>query len=186
MAGYAESNASFRHRALQIQLAESHVQALHDNDIRCFNHLAFAVNGQPGQLDSERFQNLVDMICPRGASIGVQAGLKQLAYEALTVAVAAIKQRIETPDDTTRKLPAQEKDMRLKTLCEKISGFEITGDYEPGHCVIDAFASMLEEGALRHFPLSRCVSRELELLSIKSDKQVVMLEGHQSRHGLMS
>ena len=179
MAGYAESNASFRHRALQIQLAEAHVQALHDNDIRCFNHLAFAVNGQPGQLDSERFQNLVDMVCPRGASIGVQAGLKQLAYEALTVAVAAIKQRIEAPDEAAKKLPAQEKDMRLRTLREKISGFEITGDYEPGHCVIDAFAAMLEEGALRHFPLSRCVSRELELLSIKSDKQVVTLEGHQ-------
>ena len=179
MAGYAESNASFKHRALQIQLAESHVQALYDNDIRCFNHLAFAVNGQPGQLDGDRFQNLVDMICPRGASIGVQAGLKQLAYEALTVAVAAIKQRVETPDEGTRKLPAQEKDMRLKTMREKISGFEITGDYEPGHCVIDAFATMLEEGALRHFPLSKCVSRELELLSIKSDKQVVLLEGHQ-------
>ena len=179
MAGNGESNASFRHRALQIQLAEAHVQALQDNDIRCFNHLAFAVNGQPGQLDGERFQNLVDMICPRGASIGVQAGLKQLAYEALTVAVAAIKQRIETPDEAAKKLPAQEKDMRLRTMKDKISGFEITGDYEPGHCVIDAFAAMLEEGALRHFPLSRCVSRELELLSIKTDKQVVLLEGHQ-------
>ena len=137
------------------------------------------MNGQPGQLDGERFQNLVDMICPRGASIGVQAGLKQLAYEALTVAVAAIKQRVEAPDETVRKLPAQEKDMRLKTMREKISGFEIVGDYEPAHCVIDAFAAMLEEGALRHFPLSRCVSRELELLSVKTDKQVVLLEGHQ-------
>ena len=179
MAGYAESNASFKHRAQQIQLSEGHVQALYDNDIRCFNHLAFSVNGQPGQLDNERFQNLVDMICPRGASIGVQAGLKQLAYETLTVSVAAIKQRVETPDDATRKLPAQEKDMRLKTMREKISGFEITGEYEPGHCVIDAFAAMLEEGALRHFPLSKCVSRELELMSIKSDKQVVLLEGQQ-------
>ena len=179
MAGYAESNASFKHRAQQIQLSEGHVQALYDNDIRCFNHMAFSVNGQPGQLDNERFQNLVDMICPRGASIGVQAGLKQLAYEALTVAVAAIKQRVETPDDATRKLPAQEKDMRLKTMREKISGFEISGEYEPGHCVIDAFAAMLEEGALRHFPLSKCVSRELELMSIKSDKQVVLLEGQQ-------
>ena len=179
MASYAESNASFKHRAQQIQLADDHIQAMYDNDIRCFNHLAFAVNGQPGQLDSDRFQSLVEMICPRGASIGVQAGLKQLAYEALTVAVAAIKQRVETPDDAIRKLPAQEKDMRLKTMRSKISGFEITGDYEPGHCVIDAFAGMLEEGALKHFPLSRCVSRELELLSVKTDKQVVLLEGQQ-------
>ena len=45
--------------------------------------------------------------------------------------------------------------------------------------VIDAFAGMLEEGALKHFPLSRCVSRELELLSVKTDKQVVLLEGQQ-------
>lgn len=50
---------------------------------------------------------------------------------------------------------------------------------------------MLEEGALRHFPLSRCVSRELELLSVKTDKQVVFLEGHQLQvkaktDGLMS
>ena len=177
MASYAESNASFKHRAQQIQLADDHIQAMYDNDIRCFNHLAFAVNGQPGQLDGERFQNLVDMICPRGASIGVQAGLKQLAYEALTVAVAAIKQRVEAPDETARKLPAQEKDMRLKTMREKISGFEIVCDYEPGHCVIDAFAAMLEEGALRHFPLSRCVSRELELLSVKTDNRSFCLRG---------
>eukprot|EP00435_Cladocopium_sp_Y103_P075175 s103_g54.t1 len=143
MSSYAESNASFKHRAQQIQLTDDHVQALYDNDIRCFNHLAFAVNGQPGQLDQERFQNLVDMICPRGATIGVQAGLKQLAYESLTVAVAAIKQRIETPDETARKLPAQEKDQRLKVMRDKITGFEIKGDYEPAHCVIDAFAGSL-------------------------------------------
>eukprot|EP00435_Cladocopium_sp_Y103_P038542 s3318_g10.t1 len=179
MSGYAESNASFKHRAQQIQLTDDHIQALYDNDIRCFNHLAFAVNGQTGQLDQERFQNLVDMICPRGATIGVQAGLKQLAYESLTVAVAAIKQRIESPEDGTRKLPAQEKDQRLRVMREKITGFEIKGDYEPAHCVIDAFATMLEEGALRHFPLSRCVSREHELLSIKTERQVVMLEGQQ-------
>ena len=110
MAGYAESNASFRHRAKQIQLTDDHVQALHDNDIRCFNHLAFAVNGQPGQLDQERFQNLVDIVCPRGASMGVQASIKQLAYEALTNAVAAIKQRVETPDEAGKKLPPQERD----------------------------------------------------------------------------
>ena len=85
MAGYAESKASFRHRAKQIQLTDDHIQALHDNDIRCFNHMAFSVNGQPGQLDAERFQNLVDVVCPRGASMGVQASLKQLAYESLTV-----------------------------------------------------------------------------------------------------
>ena len=180
MAGYAESNASFKHRAKQIQLTDDHVQALADNDIRCFNHMAFSVNGQPGQLDAERFQNLVDVVCPRGASMGVQASLKQLAYESLTVAVAAIRQRVESPsDEAAKRLPPQEKDQRLQALKARITGFEVTGEYEPGHAVIDAFAGMLEEGALKHWPLSKCISREQEMQSVRVDKQVILLENQQ-------
>ena len=112
-AGYAESNASFRHRANLIQLTDDHNQAL--NDIRCFNHMGLSVNGQPGQLDPEKsFRILVDVVCPRSASMRVQASLKQLAYEALTVAVAAIKQCVETLDESSKKLPPQEKDQRLR------------------------------------------------------------------------
>lgn len=52
----------------------------------------------------------------------------------------------------------------------------MSGDYEPGYCVIDAFASMLEEGVLKVYPLSKCISREQELQSVRADKQVVLLE----------
>ena len=48
-----------------------------------------------------------------------------------------------------------------------------------GHGVLDAFASMLEEGVLKVFPLSKCISREQELQSVKADKQVVLLENQQ-------
>ena len=104
MASYAESHASFRSRALQIQLKEEHIRALEDNDVKCFNHLAFAVSGQPGQLDNDRFTELLEIMCPRGPSIGIRSALRQLAYEALTVAVAAIRQRVETPDESKQKL----------------------------------------------------------------------------------
>ena len=179
MAAYAESNASFRFRAKQIQLTDAHLDILDDNDIKCFNHLAFACNGQPGQLDPGRFQQLEDLVCPRGATLGVHSALKQLAYEALTVAVAAIKQRIETPDEVGRKLPPQEMDERLRKIREKITGFDISGDYEPAHSVVNAFAQMLDEAVLKVLPLSKCISREQELLSVKQDKQVVHLEGQQ-------
>ena len=86
--------------------------------------------------------------------MGVQASIKQLAYEALTIAVAAIKQRVETPDEAAKKLPPQEKDQRLQTIKRKITGFDISGEYEPGHCVIDAFAGMLDEGVLNFFLLA--------------------------------
>ena len=67
MAAYAESSASFRNRALQIQLKPDHIDALFDNDIKSFNHLVFAVLGERGQLDQQRFDELLDVFC-------VQAG----------------------------------------------------------------------------------------------------------------
>ena len=114
MSAYAESNASFKSRAKQIQLTDAHIDALDDIDIKCFNHYAFAVCGQPGQLDAAKFQTLVDTVCPSGATVGVQA---------------ALRQRIEHPDDALKKLPAEEKDHRLQVLKSKITGFEITHEY---------------------------------------------------------
>lgn len=180
MTSYAESEASFRNRAREIQLTEQHVEALLSQDIRCFNHFAFTVGGQPGQLDETKFQDLVNAVCPRGASLGVQAALKQLAYESITVAVAAIRQRVESGGEAAlRKLPAHERDERLRRIRQKITGFEIAGDYEPAHSVVDTYAHMIEEGALRILPLSKCISRDQELQANKQDKQLVLLEGQQ-------
>ena len=53
----------------------------------------------------------------------------------------------------------------------------MSGDYEPGYCVIDAFCKHVgEEGVLKVYPLSKCISREQELQSVRADKQVVLLE----------
>ena len=179
MAAYADSTASFKSRALQIQLSKDHVNRLVGADIKNFNHLAFAVSAQPGQLDDAKFAEMLNVIEPRGATLGVQAALRQLAFESLTIAVAAIRQRVEHPGETPRKLPAQELDERLGKLRRSITGFTIAGDLEPAHTVVNMYAQMLEEGALRIFPLSKCVSRELELNSIKSDRHVFTLEGQE-------
>jgi len=130
MASYAESVASFAHRAREVQLSDAHVQALQDHDISNFNHLAFAVCSQPGQIDTQRFQDLIDAVFPVGASLGLEASLRQLAYESLTVAVAAIKQRIETTEEgVVRKLPAHERDERQRRQNLRINGLTISGDY---------------------------------------------------------
>ena len=76
MATYAESAASFAHRAKEIQLQQEAIDALKAQDIRNFNQLAFAVCGQPGQVDQQRFADLIDAVFPTGASsIFTTAGL---------------------------------------------------------------------------------------------------------------
>ncbi len=180
MSAYASSAASFEHRAVEVGLTEGDVDALKLNDIKNFNNLAFAVCSQPGQVDDTRLTNLMDNVFPRGTSIGMQAAIRQLCYEALTVAVAAIRQRVEQSEDAPiRKLPAQERDERLRRLRERITGFSITGDHEPGYSLIDMYATMMEESTFKIIPLSKCISREQELQSAKSDKKIVVLEDHQ-------
>ena len=105
--------------------------------------------------------------------------MRQLSYESLTIAVAAIRQRVEAPDDLHRKLPPQEKDARLKRMQASITGFQITGVFEPAHCVIDSYAQMVEEGVIRIVPLGKCISREQELQSVKHEKAVITLENQQ-------
>ena len=101
MAAYADSTASFKSRALQIQLTQDDVRRLRAAGIKNFNHLAFSVSAQPGQLDDAKFAEMLNVIEPRGATLGVQAALRQLALKSLTIAVAAIRQRVEHPGETS-------------------------------------------------------------------------------------
>ena len=103
--------------------------------------------------------------------------LRQLSYEAITISVAAIKQRVEpTVEGQVKRLPPQERDERMRQISDKITGFSITGDYEPAHSIVDFFTTMIEEGAPKYLALSKCVSREQELLSQRVDKRIVILE----------
>ena len=179
MAAYAESGASFRHRCKEIGFSEAEIQNLTDQHLLCFNNLAFAVCGQPGQLDVQRFQQVMDGAF-QNPSLGLEAMMRQLSYEAITVAVAAIRQRVEPQQEgQIKKLPPQERDERIKRQSEKITGFSIQGDYEPGHSVVDFFTTMLDECSAKYLPLSKCISREQELQTMKADKRIVVLEDQQ-------
>ena len=115
-------------------------------------------------------------------TIGLESMMRQLSYEAITVAVAAIRQRVEPQQEgQLKKLPLQERDKRMKKQSAKITGFVIEGDYEPAHSVVDFFTTvtMLEECAPRYLPLSKCISREQELQTLKADKRIVVLEDQQ-------
>ena len=66
--------------------------------------------------------------------------MRQLSYEAITVAVAAIRQRVEPHQEgQLKRLPPQERDERIKRQAASITGFVIQGDYEPAHSVVDFF-----------------------------------------------
>ena len=179
MSAYAESAASFRHWCSEIGLSPAEVTALETQNIKTFNNLAYAVCGQPGQLDAGRFGQVMDGAF-HSPTIGLESMMRQLSYEAITVAVAAIRQRVEPHQEgQLKRLPPQERDERIKRQAASITGFVIQGDYEPAHSVVDFFTTMLEECAPKYLPLSKCISREQELQTLKVDKRIVVLEDQQ-------
>ena len=176
MATLAESEASFKHRASEVRLSTQHIEALFAKDVKTFNTFAFAVCGQPGQLN-EKFQELCDSCFSAGLSIGAAASLRQLAYEAITLSIAAIKQRVEVADDTApRKLPPQEREERQRQQLVRLPGLHIHGETEPANSLVDMFCQMIEQSCLRYVGLSHCVSREHELSAQRTEKQVLVLE----------
>ncbi len=181
MASYADSRASFKHRVLEVGLTEAQYGELDTNDLRAFNALAFAVcgNANPGKIDPARFQNLMTTVFTH-PTLGLEPCLRQLSYEAITIAVAAIRQRVEpTEEGQAKRLPPQERDERIRRQAAKITGFKIQGDLEPAHSTVDLFTTMLEERVLKYVPLSHCISREHELQASKQDKSIVILENNQ-------
>ena len=177
MAMLAESVASFKHRATEVRLSAEHVAALLEHDVTSFNTFAFAVCGQPGQLNEGKLQELCDLCFPDGLSIGAAASLRQLAYEAITISVAAIKQRVEVADEAVpRKLPPQERQERQNQQLARLPGLHIHGETEPANSLVDLFCQMVEQSCLRYVALSRCVSREHELGAQRTERQVLVLE----------
>ena len=180
MAAYAESGASFRHRLAEIGFTEAQIGTFGAQQLGSFNAFAFAICGQPGQIDDARFTNVVDTLFPAGRTLGLEANMRQLGYESITIAVAAIRQRVEPAEEgQLKKLPPQERDERMRRQALRITGFSIQGELEPGHAVVDFFTTILEECTIRYLPLSRCISREQEINSLKVDKKIVVLENQQ-------
>jgi len=155
------------------------VTNLIDQNIKSFNNLAFAVCGQPGQLDDARFRQLADAAFTH-PSLGLESMLRQLSYEAITVQLPRSGNvLIHLWKASFVNTFAQERDERAKRLAAKIAGFSIQGEYEPAHVVVDFFTTMLEEGAPKYLPLSKCISREQELQSQRHDRRIVVLEDQQ-------
>ena len=105
MSACAEPRASFKHRCLEVGLTEEQFNALKDQSIGTFNTLAFSVCGQPGQIDDTRFRNFLDSSFT-SVSLGLESMVRQLSYEAITISVAAIKQRVEpSVEGQVQRLP---------------------------------------------------------------------------------
>ena len=77
-------------------------------------------------------------LLPAGATQGAVAGLKSLLFEAHTLVVSALKQRVEKTDDVVpASLDSAERDDRLASQKGRLGGLTFQGEEEVAHGAYD-------------------------------------------------
>ena len=174
MTTYVDSEAEFSKRCTELVGSEG-LRAFHQEAIKTFGTLAFAVADQPDRVDETQLTELTRKLFGDSPSLGTKAGVKRLAFEGLTHSLQDIKLRSDPEASSSRPLPTLEREAKRKSQETRLRGVLIEG--EPSHALVDKAAAMLQDGIVRYIPPSVCVSRDTELASGKKDHDFVSLEG---------
>ena len=71
------------------------------------------------------------------ASLQETACVKRAAFEAQTYLTATLCQAIDRSEDSLpRKIPFAERQTRMDTLKQGLTGLSVTGGHEPAHCLL--------------------------------------------------
>ena len=179
-----ESNAAFTQRCTEIDPTGNFGTLLHGQNIRTFSSMAFALGTPQTPPTDAQFNTLALAIFGAGYTLGETAMLRRLHFEATTLMIASVKQRVdgETADkaEGVKRIPVAEKRFRQEQQAQRLTGISMTGEMEPSHQLLDLTNSILESGSLVWIAPSRCTKRSDEVqLSIKERPSSVQIENQQ-------
>ena len=104
-------------------------------------------------------------------SVGALAVMRQAFFEAHTMMLASLRDRVDRKDDDTpQKVPLPERMERLDRQRARLSGVPITGALEPAYSLIDHVFQQRHDEMLRYLAPEACISRQQELLATKTVK----------------
>ena len=178
MSSLIDSEAHFDARCLSIGMSANTLTDFQAYGITTLANLAFAV-GQPGQpLDPAEVDQLLLQVCSRAATVQDTNVTRRLVFEAHTLVIASLRQTVEQKDDSVpRKVPQAERAARMEQLRLALSGITITGDFEPGHAVLDKACNMLEQNVIKYIEPAVCITRASEVLGATKDKKLSFEHG---------
>ena len=173
-----ESESAFKLRCSELD--DELFDKLKARKINCFSVLGFAVGSPQANVDDADFSAFADKIFGAENTIGNTANLRRLHFEAVTFLLADLQAQVSSTDvsEPVRKLPFVEKQSRLESQKNRLTGLLHKPDQQPSHGLIDLVFGMVESGSLTSVHPSKCHSREQEVHSESKNrsKQIVTLE----------
>ncbi|CAE7241857.1 unnamed protein product [Symbiodinium sp. CCMP2592] len=168
---FTESKAAFAKRALEVGLAQAEVDHLVSKQVDTLSKLAFVLV-PPGKVPED---SAVVGLLPAGSSQGAIAGLKRLLFEAHTLIVSALKQKVErTEESLPLTLDIAEREDRLASQKTRLGGLTFQGEEEVAHGAYDLVFSMAQKNELIWLAPEKFNTRRAEISAKKPSKELVI------------
>ena len=114
-------------------------------------------------------------LLPSGASQGSVAGLKRLFFEAQTLVVSALKQKVERTDDSVpTTLDVAERDDRLAAQKARLGGLTLQVEEEVAHGAYDIVFAMAQKNELTWLAPEKFGTCRAEIGAKKAGKELVI------------
>ena len=176
MTSIVDSKAHFAKRCNDIGMSSRALASLVANGYETIGMLAFAI-GQPGVplVEDAMIQQFARTTFGVAASMADVTALKRMVFESHTLVLAQLREQVSNPDAaTTRKLPAVERDAKMRMLRARLAGVVVEHQLEPSHALLDVFSQQWESRQLEYVHAEKCTSREWEVMKHKSSKQLTI------------
>ena len=175
-----DSEAAFSEHCASVGAPASVIRALRSAGITTFAGLAFSCGTPQNPPSDETFREFATTLFAAEPSIGEMAALRRIQFEASTLMVAHVKSQVNQDaagSDAVRKIPAAEKQQRLRDQKARLGGVTIEGETEPSYALIDLVNSMVDNNCVLWIPPSKCGKRESEIqMNTKDKPQTLILE----------
>ena len=168
-----DSEAAFKHRALEVGMTEAYFQTLKAAGVSTYGKLAFVCGYTPGQGDEQVLFDAITALVGTAPAAPEQMVLRRLFFDANTMALADLRTRFEKDDSSEPKeIPLAERMARLQQQQVRLSGVHFSSETEPSHKLVDTVFQMCQDQQIHWIPWEKLLSRASEVLSSKKDLQI--------------
>ena len=168
---FTESQAAFSKRALEVGLTQTEVDHLVAAHVDTLSKLAFILV-PPGKVPED---SAVQGLLPRTSNAGAVAGLKRLLFEAHTLIVSELKQRVEKSDDSAPvALNGAERETRLQAQRARLGGISFQGEEEVAHDAYNLVYAMIQKDDLVWLSPEKFGTRRAELSAKKQGRELTI------------
>ena len=175
-----DSEAAFEQRLNEVIPDGPTRRSIINAGITSFSSLAFSSGTPQSPPNDEAFRTFADTVLPAGYNMAVYSAFRRLHFEAATLVVAQLEQKVAGDgDEGKQKLPTVEKQSRLAEQKRRLTGIDIEGELQPSYALVDAVNGMIETSSVLWIAPSKSTSRDQEIQhGAKNLPSVVQLEQH--------